>query len=65
MKIERVEANNRRKAFEVETDQGERFFFPYARLRLRPSESNKIVRVYPDPELGSEAFTGDYCLAAP
>lgn len=56
MKVERVEANNRRKAFEIDTEEG-RFFFPYARLRLQPSTENKVVSVYSDPELGSEAFT--------
>lgn len=57
MKIKRVEANNRRQAFAIENEEGERFFFPYARLRLRPSAENRIARVFPDPELGHEAFT--------
>jgi hypothetical protein len=33
------------------------FVFPYARLRLKPASKNRITDVYPDPELGREAFT--------
>lgn len=57
MKIRRVEANNRRKAFEVETEDEKRLTFPYARLRTRPNRKNRIAEVYADPELGREAFT--------
>lgn len=57
MKIRSVRANNRRKAFEVETEEGRRLDFPYARLRLRPSAENRVAEVYADPELGREAFT--------
>lgn len=56
MKIQNVEANNRRKAFDVQTEAGG-FSFPYARLRVQPSAHNRVVRVYVDPELGNEAFT--------
>ncbi|MGH7507008.1 MAG: hypothetical protein ACRELX_15230 [Longimicrobiales bacterium] len=56
MKIRRITPNNRRKAFEIETRK-ELLVFPYARLRLRPSPGNRVARVYPDPELGREAFT--------
>jgi hypothetical protein len=56
MKIRNVTANNRRRAFEVQTRSGE-FVFPYARLRLKPASKNRITDVYPDPELGREAFT--------
>ena len=56
MKIRDVRANNRRKAFEVETRK-EAFLFPYARLRMKPTPENRVSEVYPDPELGHEAFT--------
>ena len=56
MKITKVEANNRKKAFEVRTRRGT-YPLPYARLRLQPSSSNRVAEVVPDPELGNEAFT--------
>lgn len=56
MKIRSVEANNRRKAFEVEVEGGV-LIFPYANLRLRPSAENRVAEVAADPELGREAFT--------
>lgn len=56
MKIQHVTANNRRKAFEVETTRGI-FYFPYACLRLQPDGEDRIGKVFVDPELGDEAFT--------
>lgn len=56
MKIASITANNRRKGIELNSDAGE-FFFPYSRLRLKPSGSNRVREVFIDPELGSEAFT--------
>ncbi|MEJ2218269.1 MAG: hypothetical protein P8099_16810 [Gemmatimonadota bacterium] len=56
MKIRRVRANNHRKAFEVETEDG-RHVFPYARLRLRPTPQNRVAKVFSDAELGHEALT--------
>ena len=56
MKIRTVTANNRKKAFEVSTSAG-RYPFPYALLRIPPGTDNRIAEVYPDEELGSEAFT--------
>lgn len=56
MKIRSVAANNRSRAFEVTTRGGE-YTFPYARLRLRPSRKNRVTEVFPDPDLGKEAFT--------
>lgn len=50
-------ANNRGRAFELVTSSGKRYAFPYARLEVRPSAGNRVVRVYPDPELGREALT--------
>ncbi len=56
MKINDVTANNRKKAFDVQTSETS-FPFPYALLRVPPDASNKIVEVYADAELGKEAFT--------
>jgi len=56
MKILGVTANNRRKAFEIET-RNETWLFPYARLRVKPTSDNRVVEAYPDPELSREAFT--------
>ena len=56
MKIRSVRANNRSKAFEVETRKG-MLPLPYARVSPRPSIRDRIVRVFVDPELGREAFT--------
>ena len=57
MKIQEVRANNRRKAFEVRTAKGE-YSFPYARLNPEPgSPGNRVREVFPDEEVGSEAFT--------
>ena len=56
MKIKRVKANNRKKAFEVTTYK-KTYFFPYTKLTFPPSPMNKISEVYVDKELGQEAFT--------
>ena len=56
MKIRNVTANNRRKAFEIDTKKG-LFLFPYAQLRHEPTRTNRVSGAYPDPELGREAFT--------
>ena len=56
MKIRKVSANNRKKAFEV-TTYGKDYLFPYAKLEIRPSRENPIARVYVDAELDNEAFT--------
>ena len=57
MKIRRVLANNRRKAFEVTASTGRTFLFPYAKLDVRPSPGDRVVSVFVDAELGREAFT--------
>lgn len=46
--------------FEVQSEDRV-FTYPYARLRLKPDPTNRIARVFVDPELGNEAFT--YTLA--
>jgi hypothetical protein len=56
MKIHRVTANNRRKAFEV-TAAKKRLSFPFARLDVSPTHDDPLVRVFIDPELSGEGFT--------
>jgi hypothetical protein len=56
VKIERVRANNRKKAFEIETTEGS-YSFPYARLSVQPSRADRVREVFPDQETGAEAFT--------
>jgi len=56
VKVKTVKHDNRRKAFEVVTAR-KRYWFPYARLEVRPSRENPIKRVHIDEELGREAFT--------
>jgi hypothetical protein len=56
MKIKTVRPNNRKKAFEV-TTSGNRYWFPYAQLALRPSRQEPVKRVYVEKELGCEGFT--------
>jgi hypothetical protein len=56
VKIRSVTANNRRKVFEV-TTSAQTFSFPYAMLRLQPEPKNGVAEVFPDEELGSDAFT--------
>ncbi len=56
MKITAVEANNRKKVFEVRTARGT-LDYPYARLDVMPKSADRVVDVYSDPEAGREAFT--------
>lgn len=56
MKISAVEASGRKKAFVVRTRSTE-YTFPFAKLRLRPTTEDPVAEVFPDPELGKEAFT--------
>jgi len=56
MKIKKVTANNRKKAFEVHT-ASKSYSFPYAKLERRPTGADRIEAVFVDPELGREAFT--------
>ena len=56
MRIRAVQADNRRRAFRVSTDRGV-FDFPYAKAHPAPSPSDRIEDVFPDPELGYQAFT--------
>lgn len=56
MKIAAVNANNRRRAFEVDTRQGS-YRMPYAALDPAPSRDDRVRAVRVDPELGKEGFT--------
>jgi len=56
MKMTRVKANNRRKAFEV-TMAGKRLAFPFVQLEMPPSADDPVTKVYVDRELGREGFT--------
>lgn len=56
MKIRSLKANNHKKAFELRTYK-DRYEYPYAMLDTQPTDDDKIVNAYVDPELGNEAFT--------
>ena len=56
MKVKKVTANNRKKAFEIETQKG-MYEYPYSKLSLKPVESNPIERVFPDSEIAKDGFT--------
>ena len=56
MKMRRVKANNRRKAFEVSVHRNT-YLYPYVKLHPTPEPDNKVVEVFVDKEIGSEGFT--------
>ncbi|MCZ6757762.1 MAG: hypothetical protein O7C39_05715 [Bacteroidetes bacterium] len=56
MKVNSVVANNKKKAFDVEAEAGE-FSFPFARLEIIPTPSDRVREVYVDRELANEGFT--------
>lgn len=56
MKIKRVTANHRKRAFEVETARGS-YSFPFALLPLAPTAVNRVKEVHADQELDREGFT--------
>lgn len=56
MKIRRVVHNNRRKGFQVSTPSAS-YWFPYAKLQIRPTSGDPVVSVCADKELGREGFT--------
>jgi hypothetical protein len=55
MKIRRVSANNRKKAFEVRTSS-QVLLFPYSKAHPEPTPSDVVAKVAVDPELGREGF---------
>ena len=61
MKIRRVSANSRRRAFEVSTSN-RTHIFPFAKCEPRPGSDDPVERVFADPEIGREGFT--YVLAS-
>lgn len=56
MKARAVTANNRKKAFEVNTSRGT-LVFPYTKADPQPTPEDKVARVYVDTELAREGFT--------
>ena len=56
MKIKSVRHDNRKKAFEVAT-HNKQYWFPFAKLCLRPTPGNPVKSQRVDAELGNEAFT--------
>jgi predicted XRE-type DNA-binding protein len=56
MKIRRVTFNNRKKGFEVKT-ASRTYWFPYAKLEVKPLPDDPIARVAVDADLGREGFT--------
>jgi len=56
MKITKAGHNNKRKAFELRLGSKE-YSYPYAKADPMPTPKNPIVSIYPDDELGREAFT--------
>ena len=61
MKIRSVAFNNRKKGFEVRTSKT-LYWFPYAKLEIRPTSDDPVVRAVVDAEIGREGFS--YALAA-
>ena len=57
MKIKRVIANNRKKAFEIQTSTKKSFEFPYSQLKAPPSLRDPLTDLYPDPEVAFDGFT--------
>jgi hypothetical protein len=56
LKIRRVVANNRKKAFDVIAGRRQ-FVFSYVKATPRPSQSDRVRKVYVDSEIAREAFT--------
>jgi len=56
MKLTRVVANNRKKAFELKTRSRE-FVFPYVVSEPSPNQSDRVEDVWVDKELGNEGFS--------
>jgi len=56
MKIRRVRANNRKRAFEVAL-ANKILLFPYSKAEPAPTQEDPVKRVFPDDEAAREAFT--------
>ena len=61
MKVKKVVANLRTKAFDVLAG-GRKFSFPFSRLKAPPTRKDPIVKLYIDPEVAWHGFT--YVLAS-
>ncbi len=59
MKIRKVASNRRHRMFEIVTYAGDRYAFPFAKSEPTPTVGDPVASVYPDPEFGQEAFTGE------
>lgn len=57
MKIKKVQANNRKKCFEIVTADSRRLEYPYSRLRNKPAADDRIADVRVDLEVGGDGFT--------
>lgn len=56
MRITAIKTNARKREFRIQAGDAH-FVFPFAKLRLVPNSEDPVVEVFPDPELGQEAFT--------
>ncbi len=56
MKIRKVKANNKKRAFEVYT-RGQQYDFPYMVAEPPPRPCDPVERLYIDPEMAREGFT--------
>lgn len=56
MKIKKVVANNRKKAFEVST-RSKTYIYPYVEAKPSPSSKDKVSETFVDMELGKEGFS--------
>ncbi len=56
MKIRRVGANNRKRAFEVVL-ANKTLLFPYSKAKPVPTQENPVERAFADDEAAREAFT--------
>jgi len=57
LKVTAVNANNRKRVFEVELEDGRALPFPYARCEPEPTPANAIADLFIDPEVGMAGFT--------
>ncbi len=57
MKIRSVASNNRKNEFSIVTRSGVEYSFPYSKSEPRPSQDDRVEKVFVDKELGNEAFT--------
>jgi DNA-binding phage protein len=56
MKIKRVLANSRKRAFIVQISN-QVYEFPYAWLKIKPNKRDPLVSVGPESEIGNSGFT--------